>query len=149
VQHVVHVNVAPLQLQVRQDQEQPLLEQQILELAIDGQELAQAAPHRAIFTIKIVLILAVLLILHVAVDLALDVRLAHVAAQLVEPYLQFRDPTDRLSKSVTMVAVKTTERIMTSSECGQLPTLQERLLGKLVNVEAPAVRKVALFSLLQ
>ena len=96
VQHVAHVTVAPLQLQARQEQEQPLPEQgqhplleQVLELATDGQE--AEALHRAIFMIKTALIFVVLLTPHVLLERvvivllghALDVPLAHVAARLV------------------------------------------------------------------
>ena len=79
---------------------------------------------------------------------ALDVRLVHVAARLVEAYLQFRDPTDRLF-TLEALEVQTTECIKTSLECGQLPTQVEPTLCRLANVEVPALHRLALLSLLQ
>ena len=108
------------------------------------------------FTIKTVQMLVVPLTPHVPLERvvnvllvhALDVRLAHVAVRLVEPYLQFRDPTDRLFM-LEALQVQITECIKTSLECGQLQTQVEPTLCRLANVVAHAPRKLALLSLLQ
>ena len=87
--------------------------------------------------------------IHMMTRLGLKLAMDHMGLVMVrEPNLLILGLTDRLFMSEAL-QVRTTEPIALSLECGQLPTRVEPTLCRLVNVEAPAVRKVALLFLLQ